>query len=97
MTYIQLKHSDVMAQVDQVKAALDALKLDAFNASDFGRNENGFSTSFTEGEAFVEMLLSQYIQVLEKNILDTRANVDLLKQQDEAMTRTVSMGGTQPL
>lgn len=97
MTHIQLKHADAVAQIERMQTALNAVQLETFNPSDLGRNDSGISANFMDGEAYVEMLMNQYIELLQKNLLDTRANVDLLKRQDEAITRLSSNKGYQPL
>ncbi len=87
MTTIRLKHDDVTSQIKKMESALQALKLEGFTPGDFGRNRTGFSSSFTEGEAFLEQTVSEYIQIIQKNLADTQANVDYMKMQDEAIQR----------
>ena len=43
-------------------------------------------------ETNLEKVFEQYIKIVQKNIEDTRANIDLLKEQDEAIAHTSSHG-----
>ena len=87
MTDIQLRHGDVSDQIKKMESALQALNLPTFHAGDFGRNQTGFSAAFTAGEAMLEQIVSEYVQIVQKNLADTQANVDYMKSQDEAIKR----------
>ena len=35
----------------------------------------------------LEQIVSEYVQIVQKNLADTQANVDYMKSQDEAIKR----------
>ncbi|TCP31224.1 hypothetical protein EV207_103107 [Scopulibacillus darangshiensis] len=85
MTEIKLKHDVVMSHLDKVKTTLGKLSLP--EPGSVGQNKLDFTEGWLEREAAIKKNVSEYMKVVEKNVEDTRASVDLLKRQDEAMVR----------
>ena len=83
MTQIKLNHAEMMKQLDEIKRALDALVLD--RPEDAGQNKLDFIEKWQEREEMIHQFVSQYVTIVQKNVEDTRANVDSLKEQDEAI------------
>ncbi|MFJ7637951.1 YwqI/YxiC family protein [Peribacillus sp. NPDC097225] len=95
MTTIKLNHAVVTKQVSQVKTAVDGTTIGALPADQLGNNDLSFTSKWEERETNLEKTFNQYLTIVKKNLEDTRANVDLLKEQDEAITHNVQ--GYQPL
>ncbi|MGE7602799.1 YwqI/YxiC family protein [Peribacillus sp. NPDC097675] len=95
MTTIKLNHSAVTKQVSQVKTAVDGTTIGALPADQLGNNDLNFTSKWEERETNLEKTFNQYLTIVKKNLEDTQANVDLLKEQDEAITHTAQ--GYQPL
>ncbi|KAB7705325.1 hypothetical protein F9802_14585 [Bacillus aerolatus] len=85
MGTIKLDHSAVVEQLEKVKTALNNIVLPEPSVESLGQNELDYTTKWKEREANIHKNILQYIEVVTKNIEDTRANVDLLKEQDEAI------------
>ncbi|MBM7691964.1 hypothetical protein JOC77_001374 [Peribacillus deserti] len=85
MQTIKLNFDAVMQQLDDIKHALGALNLPGPSAGSLGQNQLEFTATYLEREARIHKSMTEYIQVVQKNIEDTRANVELLKKQDEAI------------
>jgi hypothetical protein len=83
MTQIKLNHAEMMKQLDEIKRALDALVLEG--PADVGQNKLDFTQKWQEREEMIHQFVSQYVTIVHKNVEDTRANVDSLKEQDEAI------------
>jgi hypothetical protein len=83
MTQIKLNHAEMMKQLDEIKRALDALVLDG--PEDAGQNKLDFTGKWQKREEMIHQFVSQYVTIVQKNVEDTRANVDSLKEQDEAI------------
>jgi hypothetical protein len=83
MTQIKLNHAEMMKQLDEIKRALDALVLEG--PADVGQNKLDFTQKWQEREEMIHQFVSQYVTIVQKNVEDTRANVDSLKEQDEAI------------
>ncbi|MDM5453780.1 YwqI/YxiC family protein [Peribacillus simplex] len=92
MTTIKLNHPAVTKQVDQVKKALGTVKLGNLPAGELGNNKLEFTSKWIDRETNLEKVFEQYIKIVQKNVEDTRANIDLLKEQDEAIAHTSSHG-----
>ncbi|MDM5214544.1 YwqI/YxiC family protein [Peribacillus sp. RS7] len=92
MTTIKLNHPAVMKQVDQVKTALGTVTLGNLPAGELGSNKLEFTSKWIDRETNLEKVFEQYIKIVQKNVEDTRANIDLLKEQDEAIAHTSSHG-----
>lgn len=89
MVEIKLNYEAVMKELNEVKAALQHVKIDPPQASTLGKNKLDFTTYWLEREARIHQLINEYVEVVEKNIEDTKANVHSLKEQDEAITTKV--------
>lgn len=63
------------------------LNLQSLPSGDIGRNLLDFTTYFLEREERIHQFINDYVQIVGKNIEDTKANVRSLKDQDEAITR----------
>lgn len=83
MTQIKMNHAEMMKQLDEIKRALDALVLDG--PEDAGQNKLDFTEKWQGREKMIHQFVSQYVTIVQKNVEDTRANVDSLKEQDEAI------------
>jgi hypothetical protein len=83
MTQIKLNHAEMMKQLDEIKRALDALVLEG--PANVGQNKLDFTQKWQEREEMIHQFVSQYVTIVQKNVEDTRANVDSLKEQDEAI------------
>lgn len=83
MTQIKLNHAEMMKQLDEIKRALDALVLDG--PDDVGQNKLDFTEKWLEREEMIQQFVSQYVTIVQKNVEDTRVNLDSLKEQDEAI------------
>ncbi|MET1178806.1 YwqI/YxiC family protein [Peribacillus simplex] len=92
MTTIKLNHPAVTKQVDQVKTALGTVTLGNLPAGELGSNKLEFTSKWIDREINLEKVFEQYIKIVQKNVEDTRANIDLLKEQDEAIAHTSSHG-----
>lgn len=83
MTQIKLNHAEMMKQLDEIKRALDALVLEG--PDDVSQNKFDFTQKWQEREEMIHQFVSQYVTIVQKNVEDTRANADSLKEQDEAI------------
>ncbi|MCD7035551.1 YwqI/YxiC family protein [Metabacillus sp. GX 13764] len=86
MPEIKLNHAEVTGQLNNMKNALNALKLPSPSESAIGQNMLDFTEAWLDREENIHQLLSMYITAVEKNIEDTQSNIDSLKKQDEAIT-----------
>ncbi|MFD0049561.1 YwqI/YxiC family protein [Actinomycetes bacterium NPDC127524] len=82
---IKLKHDAVISQLSKTKTALEALTLNTPNKA--GSNTLDFTSHWLEREEEIAELVKGYIAIVQKSIEDTKAGVDLMKHQDEAMIR----------
>jgi hypothetical protein len=87
MVTIKLNYEAVIKELNEVKSALANVTIEPPQSSDLGKNRLDFTTYWLEREARIHQLISEYVEVVEKNIEDTKANVRSLKEQDEAITR----------
>ncbi|MGM0751804.1 MAG: DUF5344 family protein [Bacillota bacterium] len=85
---IKLNHSEVMAKLNEALKSLERLQLKAPAQEQLGRNKLNYTDAWIQREQNIQLLLKEYIATVEKNIEDTKANVEALKQQDEAITRS---------
>jgi hypothetical protein len=83
MYQIELNHSVVSGRIDEAEQALGQVARPSSASS--GRNRLAVTAAWQEGEQRMVQLLSAYLAGVRKNIADTRANVDLLKRQDEVI------------
>ncbi|TYR81849.1 hypothetical protein FZC66_08485 [Priestia megaterium] len=86
MTSIKLNYEDVIKKLEAVEKAVGQLSMSEL--SDLGKNALSTTSKWKEREKEVHTLVTTYTNALEKNVQDTKANVDLLKEQDEAMARS---------
>ncbi|MGM0852569.1 MAG: DUF5344 family protein [Bacillota bacterium] len=85
---IKLNHTAVMAKLDEAINSLERLQLNPPAQEQLGRNKLNYTDAWIQREQNIQLLLKEYIATVEKNIEDTKANVEALKQQDEAITRS---------
>lgn len=88
MGTIQVKHDDIIKKLAKVKDALSALQLATPNLQSLGNNSLDFSEQWKTREASIASDISEYIEVVAKNIEDTRSSVDSIQQQDEAIANS---------
>lgn len=86
-TIIKLNYKAVTSEIKSVTSAKDSISFPEFSADEIGKNVLDITTKWKEQEVAISNLVTQYIQVLTKNLEDTQKNVDLLKEQDESMVR----------
>lgn len=87
MQTIKLQFEDVIQQLSEAQRALDALTLPNPSVAALGKNELQFTTEWLEREANLHNMILEYMNVVTKNIEDTKANVEILKNQDQAIFR----------
>ncbi|ASN07408.1 hypothetical protein CFK40_14165 [Virgibacillus necropolis] len=84
---IRLDYAAVMSELDKVKQALEALQLAQTSEGLYGQNNLNYTDQWLDRENRLHATFQQYIQIVQKNIEDTKANVTMLKNQDEAINR----------
>lgn len=87
-TEIKLDYDHVINTIEQAEDKLPPLFLTNVFKGITGQNELQFIESWLEREEGIRELLKLYVEIVEKNIEDTKANVKTIKDQDEAITRT---------
>ncbi|MGD7044719.1 YwqI/YxiC family protein [Jeotgalibacillus proteolyticus] len=87
MVVIKLHHHTVTQALLDVERALADVTLTAPPVSSLGDNQLAFTKAWEEREQGIQELLDAYQQIVQKTIEDTKANVDLLKKQDESIVR----------
>ncbi|CAH0345749.1 YwqI/YxiC family protein [Bacillus sp. CECT 9360] len=87
METIKLRYDTVMKSLDQVQHALDSVNIPGPSSGALGQNKLEFTDKWLDREANIQKMVKQYMDVVYKNLEDTRANVELLKDQDEAMVK----------
>lgn len=87
-TEIKLNYSEVITKLEEAKNAVQHLTLPEPSSGQLGRNKMNFTDAWTSREQNLQSLLKEYITVVQKNLEDTKGNVDSLKEQDEAITRS---------
>ncbi|MBU5465787.1 YwqI/YxiC family protein [Virgibacillus sp. MSJ-26] len=85
---IKLDYEHVISTLENAEQALPPLFLSNVYEGINGANKLEFIEQWLEREEGIRELLNQYIEIVEKNIEDTKANVKTIKEQDEAITRT---------
>jgi len=88
MVTIKLNYEAVTKELNEAESALSSVKLTVPASGDIGRNFLDFTTYFLEREERIHQFINDYVQIVGKNIEDTKANVRSLKDQDEAITRS---------
>jgi hypothetical protein len=89
MSTIQVKHDDIIKKLETVKQALATLHLPNPNQQVFGKNKLDFTDRFKTQETAIATDIASYIEIVAKNVEDTRSNVDSFKQQDEAIGNSI--------
>ncbi|MFC7373506.1 YwqI/YxiC family protein [Fictibacillus iocasae] len=87
MQTIKLQFDEVTQQLSKTQRTLDAVSLPAPSESSLGRNQLQFTTQYLERENNLHKMVLDYIKAVTKNIEDTKANVEILKKQDQAIFR----------
>ncbi|MBF0705397.1 YwqI/YxiC family protein [Alkalihalobacillus hwajinpoensis] len=87
-TEIKLNYSEVMTKLEEAMNAVQHLTLPEPSAGQLGRNKINYTDAWINREQNLQRLLQDYMTVVQKNLEDTKANVDSLKEQDEAITRS---------
>ncbi|MGA9289847.1 MAG: YwqI/YxiC family protein [Anaerobacillus sp.] len=87
-TEIKLNYSEVMSKLEEAKIALQHLTLPEPSSGQLGRNKMNYTDAWINREQNLQRLLKDYMTVVLQNLEDTKANVDSLKEQDEAITRS---------
>ena len=87
MVTIKLDYQEVIKELREVQSALANVNIANPESSNLGKNKLDFTTIWLERERRIQQLIDQYVEVVEKNVEDTKANVRSLKEQDEAIGR----------
>jgi len=87
MVVIKLKHNTVIQALLDVERALFDVKLSAPPVSSLGDNQMMFTHGWEQREGEIQDMFDTYQQVVKKTLDDTKANVDLLKEQDDSIVR----------
>jgi hypothetical protein len=87
MGTIKLNYVTVMKSLNDARYALETVNIQAPSSGSLGQNKLDFTERWLDREANIQKMVQQYVNVVQKNLEDTRANVELLKEQDEAMVR----------
>ncbi|MEJ9303534.1 YwqI/YxiC family protein [Priestia megaterium] len=80
---IKLDHADVIKKLEAVSTAIGNLSISKM--PDLGKNNLDTTEKWAAREEEIQTLISTYIKALNKNVKDTKSNVDLLKEQDESI------------
>lgn len=84
---IKMNFEEVAHVLDQMGESIALLKLPMVYNGINGQNQLEFLEEWTERESQIRSFLIQYIAIVEQSIADTKANAQLLKDQDEAIGR----------
>ncbi|MBU3569015.1 YwqI/YxiC family protein [Priestia aryabhattai] len=80
---IKLDHADVIKKLEAVSTAIGNLSISKM--PDLGKSSLDTTEKWAAREEEIQTLVSTYIKALNKNVKDTKSNVDLLKEQDESI------------
>ncbi|MCL1631248.1 YwqI/YxiC family protein [Sporolactobacillus sp. CPB3-1] len=83
MVQIELNSSVTDSRINEAERALRAVPM--LKSISCGHNHLAATSAWQEGEQMMRQLLSAYVAGVQKNIADTRANVALLRRQDEVI------------
>ncbi|AOA56402.1 putative protein YwqI [Bacillus subtilis] len=83
MSEIKLKYDAVIKTLESVKDALADVSIGAAGSN--GKNKLDYTKKYHEREENIKTMLGDYKKAVQKNIEDTKDNVDSLKEQDEAI------------
>lgn len=86
-TEIKLDYNHVINTLEKAEQTLPPLFMTNVFEGINGQNKMAFIEEWLKREASIRELLKQYVEIVEKNIADTKDNVKTIKDQDEAMTR----------
>lgn len=87
MTVIKLDYETVIQTLEEIDRVIGKLSLPSLSPDTLGQNQLNFTTQWLLREETIHTLVTQYKEVVLKNVDDTKANVDLLKEQDETMVK----------
>ncbi|MED4534009.1 YwqI/YxiC family protein [Metabacillus fastidiosus] len=87
MTTIKLNYEEVTKKLNDIKKALDSLILEQPPGDLLKNNSLEFTKTWLDREKKLNSLFIQYTSIIQKNVEDTYANINLLKEQDEAIVR----------
>ncbi|MBP3041623.1 YwqI/YxiC family protein [Bacillaceae bacterium Marseille-Q3522] len=87
MNTIKMYHSELMGQLKIAEQALHHVELPHFPSDQLGKNQLSFTEKWLEREDFLVKMIAEYLEIVDKNLEDTRANIDLIKKQDEAIVK----------
>ncbi|MBU5594935.1 YwqI/YxiC family protein [Amphibacillus sp. MSJ-3] len=87
MVTIQLNHQHVIAKIEQAKSQIDSFKIKIPPQVKQSDNHLNFVNDFRDREVEINQLVNTYLEVVMKNLEDTKANVNLIQQQDHAIIR----------
>ncbi|WP_338778772.1 DUF5344 family protein [Metabacillus sp. FJAT-52054] len=85
-TLIKLKHADVVDQLNQISQTLEQLNLPLPSTELLGENKLRLTAEWIKRENEIHNMIEEYKRAVQKNIEDTRANIDYLREQDESIT-----------
>ncbi|WP_243292660.1 YwqI/YxiC family protein [Bacillus sp. FJAT-47783] len=87
MATIKLDYETVMSHLNDIERAIEKLTFPSLPEESVGNNKLNFTKKWIEREHEIHQLVSQYKEAVVKNVEDTKANVNLLKEQDQAMVK----------
>ncbi|MBM7542019.1 DUF5344 family protein [Amphibacillus cookii] len=87
MPTIQLNHQQVVAKIEQCKRDIEAFSVKAPPNSKLTGNHLNYAEQFKERERDINDLINIYLEVTMYNLEDTRANIDLIQEQDASIIR----------
>lgn len=82
---IKLNYESVMNELNALKAAKDNIVVKEMKS--VGDNRLEITEMMKNQEMEIQQLMTNYIQLLTKQIVDTESNLKQLKAQDEMMAR----------
>ncbi|MCG7313140.1 YwqI/YxiC family protein [Priestia flexa] len=82
---IKLNYESVMNELNALKAAKDNIVVKEMKS--VGDNRLEITEMMKNQEMEIQQLMTNYIQLLTKQIADTESNLKQLKEQDEMMAR----------
>lgn len=82
---IKLNYESVMNEINALKAAKDNIVVKEMKS--VGDNRLEITEMMKNQEMEIQQLMTNYVQLLTKQIADTESNLKQLKAQDEMMAR----------
>ncbi|WLR42876.1 YwqI/YxiC family protein [Bacillus carboniphilus] len=86
MTNIKLDYGTVIKQLEEIEGMVQRLE-GSLSCYSVGVNQLPFIEQWDEREDSINQLVRQYKEEVLKSIDDTKANVQLIKDQDEAILK----------